>query len=357
MSSYNIRNIREISNDPLTKFTNQLAKKLSHFLVGQELDKLENKEDIYSDGQDIDSVIKLHTYSSQKFFDGITEYYPTFEPDGDKLRLWIRGTNLGNYLKDWTEFDRNINLHGDPLLVDGTPFDLGINTYGIKSLALRFNRPTSDLENEEYINPDSDVEVLGLTTGISFFCRFRIFDLAGQGGYHRTLYQKKDDTSNALRISISDTGRVVFCVKRAGTEYRSQTATSTITTNTVYDLWCTYANSGNTLHIYVNNVDKSLTDPGTLPFSTLTDEAYIMRFDSDGGYTYGDLYDFRVYREMVVSAAQVGYMYTNKWTIANIAFGKCMITNYWATLLGSEATLPPTPSFTSTSFTSGSFDI
>jgi len=264
------------------------------------------------------------------------------------------GTNLGNRLRDLTEFDRNINLYGDPLLVDGAPFDLGIHTYGIKSLALRFNRPTSDLENQEYINPDSDVEVNGITTGISFFVRFRIFSIASQGGYFRTLYQKTDDATpnNAVRISISDTGRVIFCVKRAGTEYRAQTATSTITTNTVYDLWCTYANSGNTIHIYVNNIDKSLTDPGTLPFSVLTDEAYIMRFDSDGGYTYGDLYDFRTYREKVVSTAEVGFMNTNKWTIANVGFGQCMITNYWATY--TEAGVP-SASFTTTSFTGGSF--
>jgi hypothetical protein len=66
--SFNIRNIREISNDPLTKFTNSLAKKLSVFLNKQETDKLEGKEDIYSDGQDIDTVLRFNTCNSSQYF-------------------------------------------------------------------------------------------------------------------------------------------------------------------------------------------------------------------------------------------------------------------------------------------------
>jgi hypothetical protein len=42
MSQFSIRNIREISNDPLTKFTNTLAKRIAQFINKQETDKLEN---------------------------------------------------------------------------------------------------------------------------------------------------------------------------------------------------------------------------------------------------------------------------------------------------------------------------
>jgi hypothetical protein len=71
----------------------------------------------------------------------------------------------------------------------------------------------------------------------------------------------------------------------------------------------------------------------------------------EAGFLYGDLYDFRVYHEKVVSSTEVGYMYTNKWSISNIPFGQVMVANYWATY-------PDTPSvssFTSTSFSSSSF--
>jgi hypothetical protein len=360
MSQFNIRNIREISNDPLTKFTNQLAKKLSKFLVGQELDKLENKEDIYSDGQDIDSVVKFHTYSSQTKFDGITQYFPPFEPDGVYNTCWIKGRNLGNTTPDLSTFGNVGTIIGDPLLIDGTPFDYGIHTYGIKSLATRFNRPLSDLENSEYMYiPDAtNMQVSGIATGISYFIRFRLKSLAQQASYNRNLFEKIDDNtpSNGVKVCVDSSGRLMVYIKRAGTEYNKQTATSTILVDTVYDVWITYAVSGNVVHVYVNNVDKSLTDPGSPTWhTTLTDhnmDIFRRGTGSDSGYVYGDFYDFELFREKVISAAEVGFHYTNKWTIADIAFGKVMVTNYWATY--TEAGVPST-SFTSTSFTSGSF--
>ena len=360
MSTFNIRNIREISNDPLTKFTNQLAKKLSKFLVGQELDKLENKEDIYSDGQDIDSIVRFHNFSSQKRFTGAVQYFPTFEPDGVYNTCWIKGMNMGNSIPDLSTFVNDATQRGDPLLVDGTPFDLGIHTSGAKSFALRVNRPNTPTENEDqiYIPHASNMQVSGITTGISYFIRFKVFSLASQGGISRTLFSKIDDStpSNGVQATINSDGSVKFTVKRAGTEYNKTTAAGAITTNTVYEVWFTYTNSGNVQHIYINNVDKTLSAGSSPTWHTdLTDHDMAILYrggTNTNGFTYGDFYDFMIYREMVVSAAQVGYHYTNKWTIANVGFGQAMITNYWATYV--EA---PVPSFTSTSFTSTSFDL
>ncbi len=335
--SYNIRNIREISTDPLTKFTNQLSKKIAKFQTDQQQGQLESKEDVYSNAQDIDTVLKLHSdLVGTKSFDFNTQYYSTFEPDNTYLTLWLRGINLGNTIRDTTAVEDTCSLFGDPTLVDGMPFDDGIFTGGTKSIALRFNRPTSELQNQEYVTVPhaSNKAINGLTTGISFFIRFRIFDLSQQNGRDRTLYVKVDDTttpSNGAFIRISDTGRVLFFIKRAGTEYNVQTATGTIATNTVYDLWCTYANSGNVQHIYVNNVDKTLTTPSSPTWPITTTEAQIMRREADNGYTYGDLYDFRLYREKVISSTEVGYLNTNKWSISNIPFGQVMVSNYWAT--------------------------
>jgi len=357
--SFNIRNIREISNDPLTKFTNSLAKKLSVFLNKQETDKLEGKEDIYSDGQDIDTVLRFNTCNSSQYFGFLTQYFPPTEPDLDKVKLWIKGDNTGNNVNDISGFSNTGTLFGDPVIIDGTPFDYGIHWGGCKSLALKFNRPTSILENAEYINvPDvSMLRVNGIATGISYFIRFRIHDLANQGSRERTLFEKIDDSTpnDAAIATISSDGRIKFYLKRAGTWYRKQTATSTIVAGTVFEVWLTYANSGNTVHIYVNNVDKSLTDPGSDPtlHTTLTNhDLSIFRLGagSTGGYTYGDFYDIEIMREKVVSATEVGYHYTNKWTIANIPYGAVMISNYWATYVPT-----PVPTFTTASFTGTSF--
>jgi len=312
--SYQIRNIREISNDPLTKFTNQLAKKLSTFLNKNETDKLENKEDIYSAGQDIDVVLRFQNCVGTHSFDFLTQYFPPTEPDYNTVKLYMKGDNLGNQLVDHSGFGNNGDLEGDPVLVDGEPFDYGIHTGGCKSLALRLNRPTSDFENEEYVNIDSSsINITAISTGISYFIRFRIFDLATQGGIERTLFEKVDDSTpnDAVTVRVSTDGRLKFYIKRSGTWYRNQTAASTITTNTVYDVFFTYANSGNTVHIYVNNVDKSLTDPGSDPtlHATLSNHdmsVFRRGAGTSGGYTYGDLYDFNIYREKVPSYNSVG---------------------------------------------------
>ena len=346
--SFNIRNIREISNEPQTKFINQLAKKLSKFLTEQEVEKLEGKEDIYSNAEDVESIIKHHTFGSTKYFDFQTMYYPPVEPDGDKVTCWVKGDNIGGTVNDISGFANHGTLNGDPILVDGAPFDYGIHTGGNKSIALRFNRPTSGLENHEYINiPDAvNLRVNGIATGISYFNRFKIHSLATQGGIERTLAEKVDDTTpnDAVTLRVSTDGRLRFYLKRAGTWYRKQTGTGVLTTNTPYGVFITYANSGNTVHIYtwVDNTpsptvtDQSLSDPGSDPtlHATMTDYglALFRRGEgTTGGYTYGDFYDFLTYREKVVSATEVGYYANNKWTIGNIAYGHVLVSDYWAT--------------------------
>ena len=348
MSQFNIRSLREIHSDEQGKFINTLAKRVSTFLNKQQTDKLENKEDIYSAGQDVESVVKFHsdlTGTNRFQFNKI--YYPPTEPDNQYVKSWLRGTNMGNNLRDWSGFDEE-RIHnqivGDPILIDGTPFDLGIHDGGVKSTCLRFNRPTSESVNEEYVkvydvddNGNSRIALSGISTGISYFIRFRIKDLAQQGGVDRRIFEKIDDATpnNGVMLRVGSNGTLKLNIKRSGTEYNNDTASGTIAVDTVYDVWVTYAVSGNVSHIYVNNVDKTLS-AGSSPtwHSDLSnwDMAVFARGGtSTTGFLYGDLYDFRVYREYVVSSTEVGYMNTNKWTIANIPYGQVMITDYWAT--------------------------
>ena len=267
---------------------------------------------------------------------------------------------MGNNLKDWSGYDNPSIIEGDPILMDGTPFDLGIHDGGVKSTCLRFNRPTSESENEEYIRitDDSRFRVSGISTGISYFIRFRLKSLAQQGGADRRLFEKVDDSTpnNGVMLRVSSSGALKLNIKRGGTEYNNDTATGTIAVDTVYDVWITYAVSGNVSHIYVNNVDKTLS-AGSSPswHATLTDldmAVFTRGGTSTSGFVYGDLYDFRVYREKVVSGTEVGYMNTNKWTIANIPFGQVMITDYYATYytVGTGFT---TTGYTTTGYTAG----
>src|SRR6187401_1832408 len=116
MSQFNIRSLREIHSDESGKFINTLAKRVSTYLNKQQTDKLENKEDIYSSGQDVESVIKFHsdlTGTNRFTFD--KDYYPPTEPDNQYVKLWLRGTNMGSNLKDWSGYDNPSIIEGDPL--------------------------------------------------------------------------------------------------------------------------------------------------------------------------------------------------------------------------------------------------
>ncbi len=340
--SFNIRSIREVSDSPNDKFVSHLAYRISKLANEQQTQELENKEDIYSSGQDVDTVVKLHSdLTSTKTFTFDVEYYPPTEPDGDTVKLWLKGRNMGSTLTDWSGFDNENTINGDPLLIDGTPFDYGIHDGGVKSVCLRFNRPTSQYENEEYvrITDTAAIKMLVSSSSISIFLRFKVKSIADQDGVAITLLSKlDDDTPNyAQMVQISDTGRLRWIIKRGGSVVAAkETATSTIAVDTVYDVWLTYAVSGDAVKIYVNNVDKTLSSyVGSVnwPSTTTDHDMSLMRRGqgTDGGHVYGDLYDYMFIRDHTVTAAEVGYHYTNKWTIANIPFGQVMISDYWAT--------------------------
>jgi len=364
MSAFNVRNIREIATDPLSKFTNEIAKKLSRFLTKDQLDQLADKEDIYINGIDFDTVIRFHDeLLSTKTFDFNTQYLPPFEPDRDKLRCWLRGYNLGNAEKDWSSFNRTCDVLGDPILIDGTPFDLGIHTGGVKSICMRFNRPTSEFINEEYIRIENgtsttlDIDNAG-TPGKSYFMRFRMKSLAHEGGSILRLWEKTDDSTpnNGIQVKVESDGRLIVVIKDNGVEVKKETAGGSVVVDTIYDLWVTYTIAGNAIKVYLNNVDMTLVNnvDATNWHSDLSDiDIFVFRrgLGDPTGHVYGDFYDFRIYDGKVVSATEVGYMNTNKWTIVNIALGAVLISDYSATYL------VITPSYTSTSFSSTSFDI
>ena len=369
-----IRNIREIPGDPLAKFANELSKKLSRFLTKDQLDLLDDKEDIYTDGQDIDTVVRVHDeLVSTKQFDFLTQYLPPMEPDHNKLTLWIRGRNqASNNMTDWSTFDNNVRLFGDPLLIDGTPFDYGIHTGGVKSLALKFNRPTSPTENEEGIRVDHDTRLMvdNITVGISYFMRIRLHSFAQVSGVNRRLFEKVDQTGwttnpeDGVMLCVSNAGRLDVTIRRGNTTFEKVTGNGALALDTVHDIWITFDQTladghADKIKVYIDNVDKSLSN-GSSNYawrsSTGNTDRTLSIMDSGGttahGHTYGDLYDFRIYREKVVSSTEVGRLHTNKWSISNIALGAVLITNYWATYLSISA-----KSFTSASFTSASFEV
>ena len=96
--SFNLRDIREVSDEPLTKFVSHLAYRIQKLAMEQQTQELENKEDIYSNGQDVDTVLRFHSLTSTKIFDFSLPFYPPLEPDLDKNTIWIQGHNMIHHL-------------------------------------------------------------------------------------------------------------------------------------------------------------------------------------------------------------------------------------------------------------------
>ena len=364
--SFDARGIRPASNDPLLQIFVELQKQVIKSIRDQQVSLVDSdNEDIYADGQDLDTAIKYHSElsSTHKFAYNI-DYLPPIEPNGTTVKLMLKGWNTGNETTDESGFNHTAAIWGDPTLVDGT-LDLGIWTgpSSVKSIALRMNRPTSDLENLEWlqVTDHADLKITGLATGMSIFIRFRPKSIVDEGGLSRTLFQKIDDAtpSNAYMLQIRSDGSLMFVTKKAGTQTAKVTTTGVIAADVVYDVFLTYTVSGSVLHIYVNGVDKTLsTFGGAVNWqgsTTALDLSIFRRGEgSDGGHVYGDFYAYKHYKEYIVSSTEVTRHYTNKWTIANIAFGHVMITGYWS-ISQDSAGLTNVPSFDPISFDPISF--
>ena len=338
--SFDFRTIRQPSGDPLLKFVNHLQRALSKKLTKDLVDQMEDSEDIYSVGQDIDSAIKVQTdLSYNHVFKFDKEYYAPI--DANYVTCWIRGRGMGFSLRDYSEYENTASLNGEPILVNGTPFDYLMLTEndGVPSTALRFNRTTSNSYNAENIQiPETtDLRITSLATGFSIFIRFRLQTLEETNGRSTTLYQKIDDSTpnNGFMLQVKTDGSLVAIVKKGGTTTAKQTGSGTIQPNTVYDVWLTFAVSGPTTKIYVDNGEQVLTDfTGSVNWQDdltnhnlwLMNRGYLSK-----GWAHGDLYDFKFYqKEKIVSLTEIQNHYTNKLSISAIPAGQVMMANYWA---------------------------
>ena len=356
--SSDIRGLWSPSSDPTNRFVTALANKLTKFLTANQVAAVENdNEDIYSNCIDVESSIKFHTFNGQHRFQFNKQYFPTFEPDYNKVKCWIRARNAGNTLRDLSGFDNNATIAGDPLLVDGK-FDQGLNTTGVKSLALRLNRTTSPYENQEYISvrDSQNTQIDELVTGFSEFIRFKAYSIADNAGLSPTLFAKVDSSgpTDARMLQIRNDGALMYVVVDGGITYTKRTAADTIIPNTFedwdpaeplkerlpYDVFTTYNASTHAIVIYVNGVSQTLSD--TTAQINWQNNTTLHNFDifrrgngSTGGYLYGDFYDYRYYAEKIVSSTEVSQMYANKWTISNIPFSQCMVVDHFGTYAGS----------------------
>lgn len=259
------------------------------------------------------------------------------EPDGDKFGLWYTFDELTS-LSDKSFFNHVGELFGIAAcgaLAEGV--NEGIGAGG--TICMKFDGSTNYVKT----TTSSHLQLADQSTGINFFMRFKPTDL---NGVH-TLFEKLDDTtpSYAYKVMIMD-GDLIFMVKYDDLYYIIGTGAGVIANNTWYDGWFRFDVSTLESSIYLNNTLYNAGQGGggysrqgfsTAGFSTgyinlefgditLNGTSLIIgngvNLDS---YFSGYIQDFRVWNNMLVSSTQIGYMWTNKVSISNIAFEKVAV--------------------------------
>ena len=328
---------------------------MSKFLVDSQTDQLEGSEDIFGDITDTDSAIKFQTnLNTTHNFTFAKDYYPA--GDGLFIKVWVRGYSMGSTMKDFSGEGLYAYQIGEPLLIDGAPFDYYIyDGSTLRSRALRFNRPTSSMENTEHIGiQDGGLDGVNLaisdpkkTLGISWFFRVRPLATNLQNGHRRTLYCKIDDTTpdNAFRLSIDHINkRLVIQVKQNSNYYSKETGVNTFVEGNVYDIFVTLDDSNN-IHCWMGKVDADGNEDASMTDMTLQSsypeewgpdmsnlEARLFKRGpiAEDGHFYGDFYDFKIYSLPLVNT-DIQNHWENKLTWSNIDRGHVMVTNHWGT--------------------------
>ena len=255
------------------------------------------------------------------------ECFPPLEPDYDLMKLFITGEEFGPTLPDRSGFGHHFTNRGIMRI------DKGIDYGNGGSLELMFDGRST----YPYMPHNDDFNISDLSIGYSILFRFTPYRLNQTGGQNQCILVKKEDDNNRFGFDITADGRLHFICKNLGSFKNIVTPISSISANYAprYEVIATYDVPTTTPKLYVNNTLYSTID-NTLPVVQPDTDDFKFGGNSalvspPAGEEYPAIEDSKLYcgslqmvkfwREKVLTAAEVGYHYTNKLTIGNIAFG------------------------------------
>lgn len=355
----------------------ELAEKLARFQAEQ--NRVDNANDIIEVLRVRYHKVKFNTAVKQAFIDSADrQFFLPFEPDGDHLRVWFRGSGWnGNFsARDYSGYDQQIYVPFISGLVEGPEGGdrLGVYLDGIR----------------DYIDVISDdsLKMNTLTTGFTISCFIFPKDLSQHNGKNRVIASKNDDNTglNGWVLEVIPDGSLKMSVV-----YNGQSATATmnsafptmeandedpnIFTDTGLNKWYLviavyHIGTPGYITLFVNNVkydgsntavnfdyrnfldSNFLTTGDTSQATVPIDATQNLHIGNRGGNIdslfCGFIADFRMYFDLLFTDTQADHMWNNKLTITDIEYGSVAQVGRWF--------LRGTVSFTDTSFTDQSFD-
>jgi len=167
----------------------------------------------------------------------------------------------------------------------------------------------------------SNQVVYDTTTGFSVFMRIWPLTLEYHtSNYGRRLWSKMDDLDNGAQAYLRPEGVVVFVVRKNGVEYQIRNSGAALQPQTWYDMWFTFNYATNTPLIWINNVSYNTAQGDGIYWNNSYNDWIIgnWNFGNSPGNFAGIVDDFRLYRNKVVTSTEVGRMWVNKLTTADI---------------------------------------
>lgn len=263
----------------------------------------------------------------------VVDVYPPEEPDGDKCKLYIHGDAFGDEIPDLSMFGQIVRGRGI------TRIQKGIDIGNGGSYELVFDGiSTSPFIHENDLTAAGNWQYTStMTVGYSLLFRMQPFRIVQSGGIDTSPWNYKQDTDNWFTFEITAGGRLYFNTKVKGAATKHiRTPPGTIEPMGRYEVVATYDIPTNTAILYVNNVAYTENDAGRAdrlpPNLSMNFGKLDAQVSPPAGQEFPNLSDSKLYcgalqsikywREKVLTAAQVGYHYTNKLTIANIPFGQ-----------------------------------
>ena len=332
----------------IKELTQALAKQRSDLANSQ----LET-EDIRSHGRMDHSTIKLNderlkfiTTLSASNFDFFYEF-PT-EPDHDKLKVWFMLDHLGARMRDMSGFGNDAYISGHPTL-RRVGLDIGFQQTALggglaATVAMIFNSGTDVVSqrNGEYIwIPDNiSIQFKLFPVGFSITFRFNALDFNNHssvefGTFIRRFAAKTDDALNGWNLVLFPTnlagtqGGIEMNILHDGVTYKRRSSV-VFTAGLWYQIVITYdPNLTADLRIKIYVAGTELSSPGITTVVLPTHpHLRIGARDSETGFFYGYIQDFRLYMDKVLNQTEITNINTNEMTIDNITKGHLFVVQY-----------------------------
>ena len=263
-----------------------------------------NKPNILSVNTD-DLVLLQDPFHFQKLTSKTTHFRGPFEPDGVILKYWCMFDHIARKMKDHS-FSGNFTYPvGEPQLCEG-PDD------GIKGGNI-ITKINNGHQGDYFYTPSTSDLLSSVSNGFSIYLAFIPDSVdSADGEYDATLHYKYDDSNNLRSITLKPDGRIIFWVKKSGTNYVYESPANTINAKNLYRCCFTFNPSDNSEQMRINNSIPTDSGNSTVTSSSgTTDMVHGRRGAIDGGYFQGRIIDSRFYKGKVFESGHMDNIWYN----------------------------------------------